>query len=88
MTAKCKTIQNVVKNQLGYLLYNYMQVNNISIEELSAKTGMLFRTVKHLQTGERCSFLDLYTIIKTLNLKIQISLIEENKEIPSHKRRG
>ena len=66
MTAKCKTIQNVVKNQLSALLYSYMQINNISLEEISLKTGILLRTVRHLQTGERCSFLDLYTVMKSL----------------------
>ena len=77
MTAKCKTIQNVVKNQLSALLYSYMQINNISLEEISLKTGILLRTVKHLQTGERCSFLDLYTVMKSLNLKIKVSLVED-----------
>ncbi len=86
MTAKCKTIQNVVKNQLSALLYSYMQINNISLEEISLKTGILLRTVRHLQTGERCSFLDLYTVMKSLNLKIKVSLVEDvelNKKSPT-----
>ncbi|MBQ7304513.1 MAG: hypothetical protein IJW75_06350 [Alphaproteobacteria bacterium] len=90
MTAKCKTIQNVVKNQLGCLLYDYMQINNISLEELSAKTGILFSKVKHLQTGEICSFFDVYTIIKTLNLKIKVSLVDDDtiKKYPHIKCEG
>ena len=63
-----------------------MQINNISLEEISLKTGILLRTVRHLQTGERCSFLDLYTVMKSLNLKIKVSLVEDvelNKKSPT-----
>lgn len=80
MSTTSKAIKISIKRKLNDALKKYIMQNNISVEEISAKTDISLNTLQKIDKSKKLTSYCLYKILRELNLKVEIKLKKYEKK--------
>lgn len=74
MSKTSSSVKTAFKRQLNLVLNKYIEKNNISYEEISAKTNINIYTLKKFDKSQRLTFYCLYKILDAFGLWFEIQI--------------